>query len=153
MNIEMPNPGVTVMIDAASIDVWNRHAWRIAPNGREVVATVDGVPQRLHRVLMSAPPDLEVDHINGNPLDNRLENLRLCTHAENMRNRKMHKNNRLGLKGVYVDNRPNSAKPFRAQIRVAGKKHFLGAFSTAVEASKAYSVAAKIHHGEFARNL
>lgn len=105
---------------------------------------------RLHRLIMGAPDGLVVDHINGDSLDNRRVNLRVCTHAENMRNRKIHKNNRSGFKGVYFD--PGCPKrPWRAEIKVAKQRKRLGFYSTPEEAHRAYVLAAKELHGEFAR--
>jgi len=55
----------------------------------------------LHRFLLGEPPGMDVDHINGNTLDNRLENLRAISHAENTRNRKgPRRGSRSGVKGV-----------------------------------------------------
>lgn len=65
-------------------------------------------------------------------------------------NRKTHKNNRTGLKGVYCDQRRKN-KPWHAQIRVDGKKVYLGSFAASAEAFAAYVAAARKYHGEFAR--
>jgi len=90
----------------------------------------------------------EIDHVNGNPLDCRKENLRVCTHAENMRNRKMNKNNTTGYRGVEM-RRKNGM--FRAKIRKDGKNIHLGHYLTAIEASEAYEDAAKRLFGTFLR--
>ena len=102
----------------------------------------------LHRTVSGEPDGLCVDHINGNKLDNRRENLRACTHAENMRNRAMHKSNKAGVKGVYFDARRGL---YRAQIRSHGVKHSLGYFGAPGDAAAAYAKAASQMHGEFAR--
>jgi len=100
----------------------------------------------LHRVISGAVDGQFVDHINGDPSDNRRENLRICTHAENMMNRKMHKSNAIGIKGVY-----QNRNKFRAQIRVNGKVYRLGSFCTPQDAGAAYLAAASKLHGEFVR--
>ena len=104
--------------------------------------------ESLHRVLTNCPEGLMVDHVNGNTLDNRLSNLRVCNHSENMRNRKMHKNNASGFKGVYFS---KSRNKWIAQITSAGKKMTLGSFNSPEVAHNAYVLAAKKYHGEFAR--
>lgn len=102
----------------------------------------------MHRLVLVANPGREVDHINGDGLDNRKCNLRICTRAQNSRNRKTHKNNKLRVKGVYFD---KVDKRYRAQIRVNGIKICLGSFRTVEEASNMYASWAKHYHGEFAR--
>ena len=104
----------------------------------------------LHRLISGCPEGKVVDHINGNGLDNRKANLRVCSHAENIRNRRMHLNNRSGFKGVYFDD-TSRGKPWRAQITFCGKKYRLGRFDTPEAASAAYQEAASRMHGEFAR--
>lgn len=89
-----------------------------------------------------------IDHINGNKSDNRIENLRPATHAENMRNRKAYKNNKLGLKGVSQES-PNS---FNATIYVDGKPINLGNYSTPEKAYASYCNAVKLYHGDFANS-
>ena len=91
---------------------------------------------------------LVVDHINGNPLDNRRTNLRVCTNAENMRNRGKNKNNTSGFKGVTYF---KFAKLWKAQIKVDRKGVFLGYFKTPEAAHQAYCEAAAKYHGDFAK--
>lgn len=102
----------------------------------------------LHRVLMGLCNDtqMSVDHINGDPLDNRKVNLRVCTHAENMRNTRMHRDNGSGYKGVSFH--PQTGK-WRARIMVSGHQIQLGLHSSPEEAHAAYSAAAVSYHGEF----
>jgi hypothetical protein len=106
--------------------------------------------ESLHRRIMRCSEGAVVDHINGNGLDNRRANLRVCSQAENLRNRKIHSNNSCGLKGVYWDD-SNRGGSWRAQIRVNGKKINLGRFATSEAAHAAYCIAAGHYHGEFAR--
>lgn len=89
-------------------------------------------------------PKQEIDHANGEKADNRWENLRAATATQNRRNTK-HKN-RAGLIGASYH---ASTGRYRAQIRVDGRRLFLGWFQTAEEASVAYAAAAIRHHGEF----
>jgi HNH endonuclease len=92
-------------------------------------------------------PSMALDHINGNPYDNRIVNLRLATTAQNEANRRRDKGKSLP-KGVRAMNRGGG---FQARIRVAGKPIHLGAFRTIEDASQAYFDAAKKYYGEFAR--
>ncbi len=99
----------------------------------------------LHRVLMSANRGEIVDHRNGNTLDNRRKNLRICTNSQNLMNRGKQKNNTTGFKGV-------SKVPygFRATLKIGGKQVWSKNFKTAQDASNAYlAKAAEIHGGFF----
>lgn len=92
----------------------------------------------LHREIMNAPEGVMVDHINEDPLDNRKENLRLVTNAENMRNRGKNQNNSSGYKGVtYLKNR-RGKKRWQAKCRHNYKTIHFGLYETAEEASRAY---------------
>lgn len=93
-------------------------------------------------------PRNEIDHINGIADDNRWKNLREATRAENNCNRKTSKLNSTGVKGVYWHKKN---KCYCADIRVNGKKIYLGSFSCPTAAHLAYCKAAKAHFGEFAR--
>ena len=119
----------------------------IVPGGYVVLYLNRGMV-RLHRHLTGASKGQVVDHINGNPLDNRRANLRICTSAENRRNSKLYSHSKSGLKGVYFDKQKNR---WRARITVNYRRMFLGNFGTKEEAHAAYWQAAQEHHKEFAR--
>lgn len=86
------------------------------------------------------------DHINGNTLDNRRSNLRICSHQENLRNRGRSKNNKTGFKGVTFEH-----NGFVAQATVDGKRIYLGRRKTPEEAYGLYVSAMKDIHGAFWR--
>ena len=103
----------------------------------------------LHRIILKAEKGDIVDHINGNTLDNRKSNLRICTQLENCRNVKKNKRNTSGYKGVSFSS--NMGK-YRAAIKATkGKKIVLGYFDDPSEAHKAYCEASKKYHGCFGR--
>lgn len=87
-----------------------------------------------------------IDHINGDSADNRLCNLRECTHKQNMANRKINKNCKTGYKGVQRKN-----ERFIARIKIDGKSKEIGRFSNAEDAAKRYNDKAIELYGEFAR--
>lgn len=92
-------------------------------------------------------PEEEVDHVNRDSLDNRWENLRAATIAQNRSNTGVRSHNKLGVKGVACT---RNGKRFTARIRVHGKRVFLGTFDDVPSAQNAYTQAAKRLHGQFA---
>lgn len=103
---------------------------------------------RLAFIYMTGRCPQEVDHINGDPSDNRWCNLRAATHSQNLKNMKLHKTNTSGFKGVSWC---SYGKSWRASIKVNGKNLRLGRFKTPEEAAQAYNLAADEYHGEFKR--
>jgi HNH endonuclease len=96
-------------------------------------------PRTLHGLLMQAPKGMHVDHVNGDPLDNRRANLRVVTPSINQVNRKsLNRNNTSGVRGVAM-----LGEKWRAQIMVNGKAHHLGMFESlddAVDARRAAEI-------------
>lgn len=114
------------------------------------VKTVQGKSKKvwLHRFIANTPEGLYTDHINGNRLDCRKENLRICTYAQNNKNASIRKDNKSGYRGVYWE---KGVKKWRAVINADAKRICLGFYESAKEAAKAYNESAKKLHGSFAR--
>lgn len=143
--------GKVTQVDDGDFDYLNQLVWHACKHRNTWYAlhsTSQKATIRMHRMIMNAPKGVQVDHKNGNGLDNRKKNLRFATHAGNMQNSRKPKNNTSGFKGVYYN---KSRKVFQAYIMVNRKHIYLGAFSIPEEAARAYDKAAKKHHGLFAR--
>lgn len=104
----------------------------------------------MHREIFRMKYGVEpkyIDHINGDKLDNRIENLRECSCSQNVANSFKRNNNNSGYKGVYFE---KESGKYKAQIHYHGKVINLGRFLVKEEAAMAYDEAAKIVYGEFA---
>lgn len=110
---------------------------------------IDGARYGAHRLAWlyeyGTMPEQEIDHINRLRTDNRIENLRESTVAENIYNRGVSRRNTSGYKGVT-----RSLNRWMAMIKVAGKSMYLGTFTTRQEAAQAYNKAARQYFGDFA---
>lgn len=102
----------------------------------------------LHREILHTPDGVYSDHINTNKLDNRKTNLRLCTFAENLKNRGKYKDNKSGFKGVFWCSTKNK---WRACIRSNFRFIHIGYFENKIDAALAYDEAASKYHGKFAK--
>jgi hypothetical protein len=106
-----------------------------------------------HRLIWAmvhgVDPDGEIDHINGNRADNRIENLRIVSHHQNQMNMGDSRRNTSGFKGVSYS---KSRGGYETRIGIGGgKQKWIGRFATAEEAARAYDAAVIAHRGEFAR--
>jgi hypothetical protein len=104
-------------------------------------------PMKLHRFIMNPPINMDIDHKNRNPLDNRKCNLRICTRSQNMMNSHVKSRNEWGIKGVWYN--PKN-KYWVVQLRVLGKRVYQKYFKTKEEAALAYNQAAIKYFGEYA---
>ena len=92
---------------------------------------------------------MQIDHIDRNPGNNRIENLREVTQIQNMQNTKIHSLNTSGVKGVSWNTKN---RKWVAQVHVLGKKAYLGMYNTLEEAEAVVKEAREKYHGEYARH-
>jgi hypothetical protein len=152
--------GKFAIVPDSDYDYLSRIKWSIMNHGRTFygrhhVGSRNATGKRdtimIHRVIWERhngpiPPGMEIDHINGNGLDNRLENLRICTHHQNTRNTHRDKTGCTSrFQGVvYRRNR------WIAYIKDGKRQVYLGAFDTEVKAALAYNLEASKLFGEYA---
>jgi len=139
--------GKVANIDNEDYEYFNKWKWSYGSNGyarREVA----GKYVYMHSLIAKTPKGMLTDHINGDKLDNRKSNLRICTASQNQQNKGNPVNNTSGAKGVDWDNKN---KRWRARIRVQGKYIYLGLHKLINSAIVAYNDAAKKYHGDFAK--
>lgn len=146
--------GYCALVDDADFDrVMAAGPWQATPSrggrvyAQRHVRRRDGrkTSQKLHTFLTGWP---EVDHRNGDGLNNRRENLRRVSRTQNNANARLRKDSTSGFKGVSWQKRDRT---WYARIVVSGQRRFLGCFRTAEEAARAYDAAARELFGEFAR--
>lgn len=156
MKIELTQ-GKVAIIDDADWDLVSGYKWFAKKSGNTYYAETkvrrEGGGQRdirMHRLLLSLTDQkIQVDHRDGNGLNNQRENLRACSLAENQRNRGAYANNKSGFKGVSWHKQSGK---WRASIGVNGKRKHIGLFDTPEAAHASYCLAAVEFHGEFANH-
>lgn len=143
-------PTQKLRIDLRDIYLLHKFRWYKQKGPRPYIFT--SVKQRtvyLHRLITNAPQGMDVDHIDGNPLNNSRNNLRLCNRSQNLIARlRIHNTSTSGFRGVSLVKRTGR---YTAQIDIGGKKFHLGTYATAEEAAIAYNKKALEVFGEFAR--
>ena len=135
-------------VDDDDFDLVSQHAWHRAPRKQVVYARTnlpDGRSEYMHRLIMGCP-DRQVDHRNGDGLDNRRENLRLATNAQNSANQRP-RGGSSRFKGVALCKQTGR---WEANIRVNYRQRKLGRFDTEEQAAAAYDAAAAEAFGEYA---
>jgi hypothetical protein len=134
-NVPLTN-GKYALVSDCDYEAVMQFKWCWSNNGRKTdyaLRTKDGI--RMHRFIMQTPREQQVDHINGNGLDNRRENLKNCSHSENQRNRGANNNNCLGIKGVV-----KKYHRYQAFINIKRKQYYLGTYKTIGQAQLAYAI-------------
>lgn len=121
-----------------------------------VLIGLNGVQKQAHRFawlyVHGEWPTEEIDHIDRNPSNNAIANLRLASSSQQKMNRGVQSNNRAGLKGAFY-HACHHGKKWRSQIKVGDRLIFLGYFHTPQDAHRAYVTAALRYYGEFAGGL
>ncbi len=147
--------GYVALVDDSDFGWLSRWNWHAHVVGKTAYARrtqkVDGVVYRvfMHRAIMGLTNREEFcDHINGAGFDNRRENLRVCTHSENQRNRSKNKNGSSCYKGVCWSKK---RQKWMSQIDVNGITVRIGEHNTEIEAAISYNTKAKELYGDFCR--
>jgi hypothetical protein len=145
--------GQVALVDDWRYDELNQYKWYAAWDGttgsfyarRAGRLFAKRTAIMMHAVVARTPRGMYTDHINHNTLDNRHDNLRICTNSQNQHNRGKHSDNTSGYKGVF-----RNGRGWMARIVTDRKITYLGTFKTEIEAARAYDEAAKRLHGKFA---
>ena len=138
-------------VDLEDFDRLSGFKWYLVANGYAMAAPCKNGKREyfyMHHMLVPKTKGKEVDHINGDKLDNRKMNLRLVSCQGNQANEKLSKNNTSGFKGVHWD---KTKRKWGARIKVNYTGIFLGRYDNKIDAAKAYNQAALKHFGEYAR--
>ena len=145
--------GKQAIVDDADYALLSKYKWctRRTCNGslyavRTCYSEEGSISVPMHRVITSCPDDKVVDHVNHNGLDNRRENLRVCTVSQNAQN-SLPRRRSSKFKGVHWHTRD---RKWVAKIKFEGKSTFIGCFTDEVKAARAYDIKAIELHGEFA---
>jgi len=146
--------GQVSIVDDADFEELSKYKWQAIKfnNGRFYASTckyINGKVERvpMSRLILKPPKFMMVDHVNWDTLDNRRENIRICTPSQNQANRGKPSNNTSGYKGVSYFKR---TKKWMSRINYDCKTYRLGEFEDKIEAAKAYDNKAKELHGQFA---
>ena len=159
VNVSSGQEKVFAKISPQDAELVLRYKWRYssARKGRDGIVTRYAVAQekfkgkytfyKMHRLIMSPPDGMHVDHINGDGLDNRRENLRIVTPQLNQANSRKHIVGTSRYKGVAWS---KASRKWRAYIAIDRKQTHLGLFDDEVSAALAYDTKAKQVFGEHA---
>lgn len=152
------NKNFTALVDTDDYDWLRKNKWYVSNSGYAVrdqyIGKVNGKYKSrtvlMHREILNAPKGSDVDHTNGNRLDNRKSNIRVCTRSQNLANIKKSNKTSSLPRGVTRNSNKKSRKDFVVRIHKKRKLCFLGYYDNLIEAEEAYLVNKKIIYGEFA---
>ena len=143
--------GKFALVDDEDFAYLNQWKWSTHSNGY-AIRSENRKMVYMHRLIVNALDGMDIDHINGDGLDNRRSNLRICSHMQNMRNMKSHKDGSSKYKGVCWH---QAAKKWVVSIYVdvngKGKNIHLGLYKKEIDAAIAYNLAAVQYYGKFAK--
>lgn len=144
------NNGYVSLVNDCDLDLINRYTWFVIDDGCNPYACSkkDGRHLRMHRLIINAREGETVDHINGNTLDNRRENLRIVSASQNAINRRKRSDNKSGVTGVYFSKAHNR---WFACINIDKKKQTIGIFKTMEEAVSTRKEKEKEIYGDYVR--
>ncbi len=147
--LELKNVYNPAILDSEDFDRFSRFTWYADKTGHVygVGPEKGSGKNQLSRLILNAPSGMVVDHINGNPLDNRKENLRLCSQSDNCRNRSLSKNNTSGFKGI---NFKKSSRRWGARASTRGERIHLGYFECREDAAARYDMFVVENNGVYA---
>jgi hypothetical protein len=141
--------GKFAVVDAADAPIVEHIKWyAIQPKSGYTWYAYNQSIGYMHRIILDAKKGEITDHLNGDGLDNRRANLRICTSANNMANRRQQRNNTSGFRGVSYH---KESGKWMAYIKHERVRHYLGLFATAEDAARAYDVASHELHGTWGK--
>ena len=136
--------GRSFIFDESDLPFFYSHICTVDERG---YATTNRKKDLITHLLLGVDETCIVDHVNGDPFDNRRANLRVVTPDQNHWNYGISKRNSTGYKGIYRDNRSDA---FHARICVHGRRIYLGRYPSPIEAALAYDHAARQWFGDYA---
>ncbi len=139
--------GLFTIIDDSDFDKVSKYTWYIGRGNYATTTTINVSGISLHRFIIKPPSDMVVDHIDGDRLDNRKSNLRVCTHSENLKNRIKHdRSGTSKYKGVTYN---RECGKWISRIRVDNVKYGLGSYHNEIDATVSYNIGSVLLSPEF----
>ena len=129
-----------IIVDKEKLDIVIPHTWRVGQQGY-AIALINNEYVSMSRYILKYAGENVVDHINGNRIDNRIENLRICTPHQNAMNKKKNNDKYIGVRKI--------GNKWKASIKFKNKHIYIGTFDTELEAAKARDEATKKFFGDY----
>lgn len=137
--------GLFALIDNNDYDLISKYSWHIT-TGNYAATSYNNTTLHMHVLIMNPPEDKVVDHRDGHRLDNRKHNLRICSQAQNTRNRRKHNKSSSEFIGIHWNNSKNK---WITNISYNYNKILLGWFDDEEKAARAYNIGAELLNLQF----